>query len=505
MSQVGRNILANFAGSGWAALLNVIVVPLYLRLMGIEAYGLIGFFSAMQAVLSLLDMGVSPTLNREMARYTNLREHGQQARDLVRTLEALCWTIALCIAVAVVAAAPLIAGHWIKADRLPLETIQQAIVIMGLVAACQWPIGFYTGGLQGLQQQVLLNGINMVSATLRYGGAVLVLWITVPTVTVFFMWQIFVSSLQTGLLTFFLWRRLPPGQHTPHLRPSLVKGVWRFAIGMSAIAATVALLMQMDKVVLSRLVPLDQLGYYTLAWTIAGGITLLTRPIFNAMFPHLSSLAAGGATSELASQYHSGSRIVAITILPAAAVLAFFSREVLLLWTSDAAVGARAHMALSLLLGGTALNSIMNMPYSLQLAHGWTKLTFYTNLISIVLLAPLVTILTKLYGLPGASAVWLLLNMGYVLVQVQIMHRRLLPEEKWRWYVEDVGKPLVCAVLIAGVGRWLSPDNVSPPTTLLYMLAIWLLSVLAVLLVTREFRCRLARYLRASLLAAWSS
>ena len=67
---VKRNVLANYVGQGWSALMGLAFVPLYIRYLGIEAYGLIGVFAVLQACLSLLDMGMTPTLNREMARFT---------------------------------------------------------------------------------------------------------------------------------------------------------------------------------------------------------------------------------------------------------------------------------------------------------------------------------------------------------------------------------------------------------------------------------------------------
>jgi O-antigen/teichoic acid export membrane protein len=45
------------------------MVPLYLKYMGAEAYGLIGFFSMIQVWFAILDMGLSPTVARETARY----------------------------------------------------------------------------------------------------------------------------------------------------------------------------------------------------------------------------------------------------------------------------------------------------------------------------------------------------------------------------------------------------------------------------------------------------
>lgn len=65
-----RNLIANYLGQGWNALMGLAFVPLYIKYLGMEAYGLIGLFALLQAWLSLLDMGMTPTLNPEMARFS---------------------------------------------------------------------------------------------------------------------------------------------------------------------------------------------------------------------------------------------------------------------------------------------------------------------------------------------------------------------------------------------------------------------------------------------------
>jgi len=81
------NAAANFAANIWLALLSIIFVPVYLYYIGIETYGLIGIFSSIQAFIVLLDFGLSPTLNRELARLAALKNQTQEMQDIKRTLE----------------------------------------------------------------------------------------------------------------------------------------------------------------------------------------------------------------------------------------------------------------------------------------------------------------------------------------------------------------------------------------------------------------------------------
>lgn len=457
MSVLKRNIVANFGGGVWTGLMGLVFVPLYIHFLGIEAYGLIGIFATLLALFGLLDMGLSATLNREMARLAVQEGKARDMRDLVRTLEIPYWAVGLLISAIVIALSPFIAYRWVNAENLSPQTVQTAIMIMGLAVAVQWPMSFYSGGLMGLQRQVLLNVINVVMATFRGLGAVLILWLVSPTVEAFFSWQIVVSVVHIGMIVFFLWRSLPDAVEAPRFRRDLLLDIWRFAAGMTGITVTVIFLMQLDKIILSRMLTLEMFGYYTLASVVAMNLGRFIGPVFSATYPRLTNLVALGATEEITRLYHKSAQLVSVLVLPAALVVALFSKEILLLWTQSPITAEHTHMLVSILVMGTAFNGLMNIPYALQLASGWTRLAFLVNVVSVLLLAPLMIVLTKWYGAVGAASVWVILNAGYILFTIPIMHRRLLPTEKWRWYFEDVGLPFGVALLVAGAFRLIFP------------------------------------------------
>src|ERR1700721_921011 len=108
------DLAANFAGVGWSVLMQVAFVPLYLKFLGIEAFGLIGFYLMSQDIFGVLDFGLSPTMNREMGRSSVQPEKAAGARGLGPTLEAGYWLIGVAIGVIIIAAAPVIAMDWIK-------------------------------------------------------------------------------------------------------------------------------------------------------------------------------------------------------------------------------------------------------------------------------------------------------------------------------------------------------------------------------------------------------
>jgi O-antigen/teichoic acid export membrane protein len=138
----------------------------------------------------------------------------------------------------------------------------------------------------------------------------------------------------------------------------------------------------------------------------------------------------------------------------------------------------------SILICGTAINGLMSLPYALQLAFGWTKLSFFKTLIAVILLVPLIIYMTVHYGAMGAAIAWLVLNIGVVFFEIPIMHRRLLRKEKWRWYLQDVCLPLVVCVFIAGAGRIFISGPMSQYMMLLYLIIISVLTLGMVAIVT---------------------
>jgi O-antigen/teichoic acid export membrane protein len=470
MTILKKNIAANFVGSFWQALMALLFIPIYIKFLGIEAYGLIGLFMTMQALFTLLDIGLGATVSREMARLSVLFDKAQEMRDLVRSLEVIYWCLAAGIGITVMVLSPYIAYNWVKPEQLPPAVIQQTIVVMGLAIAFQWPVGFYSGGLMGLQRQVLLNAVNSTIATFRWCGAALVLWLVAPTIYAFFLWQIFVSVSHVFLTALFLWRSLPAAEKRPMFQGRILLGVWRFAAGMSGITILATLLTQTDKIILSKMLSLEMFGYYTLAGMVAMTLYRLIGPVFLAVYPRFTQLVTLNDQETLKQLYHKTCQFMAVLILPATAVLAFFSYEVLLLWTGNPVTAENTYMLASILIIGTALNGLMNIPYALQLAHGWTGLAFYVNLVSVVLLVPLTIFMTWKYGAVGAAIVWVILNSGYIIIAVQFMHRRLLTTEKWIWYRKDVCVPILVAFATAGASRLLvNSDAMSKPLILLVL------------------------------------
>ncbi|TFH08435.1 MAG: hypothetical protein E4H07_07700, partial [Nitrosomonadales bacterium] len=458
-------------------------IPIYVKLMGVEVYGLIGIFMSLSAMLALLDMGLSATMSRELSRLSVVEDSAQESRNLARTFEGIYWGIGIILGVVVVLLAPLITKYWVNSTSISSETVEKALIIMGVLLASQWPSAIYTGGLRGLQRQVALNVIQIISVTVKHVGAVIVLLFISPSILSFFLWQTFVALLTTFVLAKWLWKSLSKsGERSKFDKGLLVKN-WRFASGMMGISLVTIILTQLDKLILSKMLTLETFGYYMLAFSVASALHGLVSPIMTALFPRFTQLVSSAEETDLIILYHKGCQLLSVLVLPAAITVAIFSKDILAIWLEDTLVVQNTYQILTLLMIGTALNAIMTPPYILQLAHGWTKLAFYKNIIAVICIIPLMVWLVDMFQGVGAAWAWITLNLGYLIFEIPFMHRRILKSEMWKWYSTDSVFPMVLDSIIGYISYITMPNNLPVYLSFAWAVVTYLIGAISLMLI----------------------
>ncbi len=445
-------------------------MPLYIRYLGIDAYGLIGTYSVLQACLSLLDMGMTPMLSREMARFTAGGYTNQSIRDLLRSVELIGCAVALIIALGVIISASWLAANWVHSDVLEPSVVSNAFMLMGLVVALRFVEGIHRSAIIGLQRHVLFNAINSMTMTFRWGGAAFLLVFVSPTLNAFFVWQACISLVTVLLLWAATYKNIPKGERSAKASIDVMKDSRKFAGGMFLISITVLILTNVDKIILPTLVPLSDYGYYTLIVTAVGGLTYLSSPVIQAMLPKLAELHQNGNSSQFSEIFHIAAQLVTIVLGSATWLVICFSETLLVLWTNDVSLVQHTSDLLKLMAFGTLLNGMMGVPYIAQLAIGSTRLTVITNVVAILILIPALLMLVPKYGVYGAAIVWVALNVGYLSISAHFIYKKILPGEKTQWYLEDVVYPLVASLIGVIVIKGFYPAGTSVFVSITYLI-----------------------------------
>jgi O-antigen/teichoic acid export membrane protein len=449
-----RNLFAGLISSVWSAGLGLAVVPLYLKYLGLEAYGLIGVFASVQAFFSLLDFGLAPAMNREVAQGVaggNMR----LARDLLHTLSLVYWLTAAAIAIFAALVSPFISTHWLQANHLSHETVRNALVLMGFGVACRWPVGLYLGTLIGAQRVAVSSVITIVMNGASSIGAVVILaWVS-PRIEAFFLWQAAVGIAYALCMRTAAWRAIGREPQNSFSLPSLTR-IWRFSAGFSAIALSGILLTQIDKVVLSKMLSLSDFGRYSLATMVVSGFYMLfITPTFNVIFPRFTALVVGGDTNGLEDFYRWGTRLFAMALFPIFMLLGVFAQDLLRVWTGNPDLGPYLATVMALLSASAALHSVMHFSFALQLAYGSIRLPLSINVILTAIATPLMVLLAWQYGIRGGAAAVLLLYVLYLFIGTWLTHRQILKSIGRAWLCRDVGVPLLISLAVGGSGRFL--------------------------------------------------
>ena len=454
-----RNILASYASQIYVTLVGILILPLYLKYMGAEAYGLVGFFTMLQAWFNLLDMGLTPTVARETARFKGGATDALSYRRLLRALQLIFFAIALLGGGAMFVFSGLIAESWLKVQTLPLAQVQLALQLMAVGVALRWMSGLYRGCISGAERLVWLGGFNAFVATLRFVGVLPVLIWVGHSPAVFFTYQSLVAAVELAGLAakaYGLFPAVPTGQKLGWSSASLftpIKPVLKFSLTIAFTSSVWVLVTQTDKLLLSKLLPLADYGYFTLAVLAASGVMMISGPISSALLPRMARLQAQADEASLISLYRNATQMVAVIAIPACLVLAFFAEQVIWVWTGDVSAALQAAPVLRLYALGNGFLALAAFPYYLQFAKGDLKLHLIGNAIFVLLLIPLLVWATWTYGATGAGYTWLAVNVVYFLAWVPLVHRRFVKGLHWKWIVQDL-IPVVFPALLVGGGLY---------------------------------------------------
>lgn len=452
MTTFRRNIVANYASQAYVTLLGIGVMPLYLRYMGAEAYGLVGFFTMLLAWFYLLDLGLTPTIARETARFRGGAIGALSYRRLMRALQLIFFGIAIGGGGILFALAGVIARDWLNVNALPAEEVRFAVQMIALGLAFRWMAGLYRGAVAGSEMLVWLARYGSVIATLRFIGVLPVLMLVSKTPTAFFTYQLVVSMIEVAGLAVKNHRLLPPVPLGDRLGWSFapIRPVLKFSLTIALTSSVWILVTQTDKLVLSRLLPLAEYGYFMLAVLVASAILLSTVPVSNALLPRLARLEAEGDHAALIRLYREATELVCVIGLPVACALAAFPQHVIMIWTGDSVAAVSAAPILRLYALGNGVLLAAGFPFYLQYAKGDLRLHLIGSVIFLTLLIPTVIWATLSFGGVGAGWAWLVTVLIYFFGWTPVVHRRLEPGLHWRWLWRDVGVYAGLAAITAG-------------------------------------------------------
>jgi len=461
-------LLWAYLAQAYISLIGIVLAPLYLRYLGAEGFGLVGFYIMLQAWMPIFDVGLTPVLSREMSRFRAGALTAREAATRLRTLEVVLGVLALLAVTLLWFGSGWIGHNWLSAVTLSGQTLANCVAFMGVAVAFRWLAGLQRAVLIGLEHQGLVNGLTAGFATLRFAGVLPLLLYVSTSPEHFFAFQAVVGVLELTAFAVIVHRSIPdsagvwPDRH-------VLAGMLPMVGSMAFLTAMWVVMTQVDKLILSGILPLEEYGYFTLAVMAASGVLVLVGPLNQVIQPRLTILAEKGEEAMLFEFYRLISQFVVVGFVALGGGLAFFAEPILLIWSGSPLVAMAAAPVLFWYGLANAVVGILVLPFMLQFARGRLRLHVLGNLFLLATLVPALVFAVKLRGAEGAGQVFFIANLLFMLFWVPIIHRCFLPILTWHWSFRDTLPAALVMVVVLVVGAKVLPGGMEVPETLVWI------------------------------------
>lgn len=394
-----KNIISNYFAYGITGVFSILIIPYYLRLFGINEWGIVALATSVQAMLTIFDLGLAQVMPSYISRSTNLEEK-YKAYRIFSKIYLIVGTIAFLVA-------QLFVNKYIDNWIIIIESkksIVEIIIRMSIVQFFfQYLNGVNVGYWYGTQRITLINKRLILFFFVKHISAIILIKYF-GAHPIYYLLPFVIFTLFDYMSAVYLLRI--EGAEFKKLKINFddYKDIFKNNIGL-CIAITFGLIVtQVDKFVLTKNIPVNKYGIYTLTYAMAMGILQLYLPVINALLPKV-------VESERDNHYDSSIRFVLkyfhlFTIIPLI-LLIIFSKKLLFLWTHNSEVAKEGEMSLRLLLTYVLFNIAVSINYLKFLAKNSFKKILIINAGALLACSLLILIFNKSLGIMLGGAFWI--------------------------------------------------------------------------------------------------
>ncbi len=450
MSSINRNIIANMLGKGWSMFSVYVFIPLYINILGVKLYGIIGFYAVLQGILIFADAGLTATLKREMSKESQCANDKAYKYRILRSIETVYFLIMFLLIIILLLFSDYLVSDWLDIENLDQNMARNAIKIMAIALGLNFISSLYQGALLGMEKQVKSNLFRFFWSVFKSGIVIAPLIFIDNTLYVFFVWQVIVNLIYVFALRYYVLKVLQgnsriewnPKKHLGYLR-----NVQKYAVGMFVIAVVASVNNQLDKLILSKILSVTDLGIYTVAYTLSMIPIVFSAPIAVAIFPRLTKFYESSDKDRLHTTFNNSFLLVAIITTTIGVTLSLNSKLLLNVWTQNIDISHKAMLPASLLLIGQTLLSYQVIPFNMLLAAGNTMVNIKMGLYGFLLLIPMMILMGNYYGMIGVAISWAIYNVITTPIFLYIVVKKLTHFKFGEWVLTYCIKPILTILM----------------------------------------------------------
>lgn len=448
------NVAANYISQIYNGLIAIIVMPFYLKFLGMEAYGLISFFMLLQSWFYLLDIGLSQTLSRETVKLNNNVLNVKLYNKLYININIIFFSLAFFLVFILSIYNQEISQSWLKINSLNIKDVHICLQVMFLCAGLRCLGGVYRGIIQGFEKILWMSAFNITINTFRFIFVIPILFYFGFNIKNYFYFQMLVAIIE--FLTLFIFHRCLISK--VNKKETLVEYdeknegyfsiILKFAVFSGVNSILWVAISQSDKLLLSSILPLNEYALYSVAVMLASIIYMIATPISNVLLPRLTALYSTNKIEELEQMYGFFAQFITILSAVFSFTVIWNAHEIIEIWSRGQIETNKIENILILYLLGNVFLVINGFSYYIQYAYGDIKRHFVGCMILFILMIPLMYIFSTKYGGVGAGGVWFSVHFVWFFAWTFFINKKF--NSKYKEWMRN----LIVILVSTAFGAW---------------------------------------------------
>lgn len=325
---------------GVTLLSSLITLPLTVRYLGAEEYGIWITISGSVAMLTVLDLGLANTLTNRIAEAV-AQDDEQLAQHYYATAFWLTTAISLCLGCVLIVALQRV--DWMKLFHLTSPQVAssaaQCVAIACVATLAGLPLNLVSRVLNGYQSAHIANYFAMITNLVSLAAIVCGISLRLSLVHLMLC---YCTGLTAGLALLNIWFvvwRTPGLRPVPwQVRPRYMKRLFSEGSLFFVIQLCNIVVFNSDNLVIAHYLGPKQVTPYSVAWRLFTYATLLQQVLVPSMWPALSDAYHRGDAAWLRSTYRSLTHKTIMFVGALAICLALGGRTIIRHWIGPAAV-----------------------------------------------------------------------------------------------------------------------------------------------------------------------
>jgi len=399
---LARNTVWNLVGSGTPMVVAVFCMPILIKGLGTDRFGVLTLAWALIGYASLFDLGLGRALTQLVAKKLGAGEE-REIPSVAWTSLVLMMLLGFAATVCILLISPWLTGRGLNIPaELQRETLQ-SFRLLGLSI----PFVVSTAGLRGLleahQRFALINALRIPLGVFTFAGPLLVLPFSkslVPVVGTLVAVRIVVWAVHL----LFCLRVMPALRYRVAIQHTAVRPLLRFG-GWITIANVVnPILVSMDRFLIGAVLPVAMVGYYTAPFEAVTKLWMIPASLTATVFPACSALGTE-RKKELEMLYSRSIKYLFLVLAPISLVVFLFAGQITQFWLGHD-FAEKSTVILRILAVGVFINCFAHVPYCFLQALGRPDTTAKLFLIELVPYAAFAWLMIRHEGIAGAATAW---------------------------------------------------------------------------------------------------